>query len=186
MAWHLPATKAHVPPGIQRVALRSHKAVCCRGSRPPEPWLSLAPQAAAWHDTWRRRGIPVPRVFGAYLAQMPAGSRRQPRITVLPGRVRAAPPPSTSTVDPLVRARTRMSEPDSATMHESRAGVAQLAERPSCKRQGSGSIPLTGSVRLPPSGAVGSVREFFVRPEHESNTVGCRSAACLFVHWIKP
>ncbi len=25
------------------------------------------------------------------------------------------------------------------------AGVAQLAEQPSCKRQGSGSIPLTGS-----------------------------------------
>jgi hypothetical protein len=38
-----------------------------------------------------------------------------------------------------------MSGPGSATMHESPAGVAQLAERPSCKRQVSGSNPLTGS-----------------------------------------
>ncbi len=30
-------------------------------------------------------------------------------------------------------------------MHEVPAGVAQLAEQPSCKRQVSGSIPLTGS-----------------------------------------
>jgi hypothetical protein len=30
-------------------------------------------------------------------------------------------------------------------MHESPAGVAQLAEQPSCKRQVSGSNPLTGS-----------------------------------------
>jgi hypothetical protein len=32
-------------------------------------------------------------------------------------------------------------------MHESPAGVAQLAEQPSCKRQVSGSNPLTGSLR---------------------------------------
>jgi hypothetical protein len=32
-------------------------------------------------------------------------------------------------------------------MHESPAGVAQSAEQPSCKRQASGSIPLTGSQR---------------------------------------
>jgi hypothetical protein len=32
-------------------------------------------------------------------------------------------------------------------MRASLAGVAQLAERPSCKRQVSGSIPLTGSKR---------------------------------------
>jgi hypothetical protein len=38
----------------------------------------------------------------------------------------------TSTVDPLVIVRMRMSGPGSATMHESRAGVAQLAEQPSC------------------------------------------------------
>jgi hypothetical protein len=30
-----------------------------------------------------------------------------------------------------------------------RAGVAQMAERPPCKRQVSGSIPLTGSTRSP-------------------------------------
>jgi hypothetical protein len=35
--------------------------------------------------------------------------------------------------------------PGPATMHTSRAGVAQLAEQPSCKRQGAGSIPATGS-----------------------------------------
>jgi hypothetical protein len=35
-------------------------------------------------------------------------------------------------------------------MHEVPAGVAQLAEQPSCKRQVSGSIPLTGSLsRIP-------------------------------------
>jgi hypothetical protein len=39
----------------------------------------------------------------------------------------------------------RMSSPGSATMLESPAGVAQLAEQPSCKRQVSGSNPLTGS-----------------------------------------
>jgi hypothetical protein len=39
----------------------------------------------------------------------------------------------------------RTSGPGSATMLEVPAGVAQLAERPSCKRQVSGSIPLTGS-----------------------------------------
>ena len=88
--------------------------------------------------------------FGAHLAQMPAGGRPQPRPTVLRGRVRAAPPSSTSTADPLVRARMRTSGPGSATMHESPAGVAQLAEQPSCKRQVSGSIPLTGSTRSSP------------------------------------
>jgi hypothetical protein len=36
-----------------------------------------------------------------------------------------------------------------ATIHESPAGVAQLAEQPSCKRQVSGSIPLTGSTSRP-------------------------------------
>ncbi len=39
----------------------------------------------------------------------------------------------------------RTSAPGSATMLEVPAGVAQLAEQPSCKRQVSGSIPLTGS-----------------------------------------
>jgi hypothetical protein len=52
------------------------------------------------------------------------------------------------------------------------AGVAQLAERPSCKRQGSGSIPLTGSVRP----ALSALREFFVRPEHEKQQ--CRVSIC--------
>jgi hypothetical protein len=35
--------------------------------------------------------------------------------------------------------------PGSATMHQVPAGVAQQAEQPSCKRQVSGSTPLTGS-----------------------------------------
>src|SRR5450755_4378769 len=39
----------------------------------------------------------------------------------------------------------RTAGPSSANMHESPAGVAQLAEQPSCKRQVSGSNPLTGS-----------------------------------------
>jgi hypothetical protein len=39
----------------------------------------------------------------------------------------------------------RTSGHGSATMQQVPAGVAQLAERPSCKRQVSGSIPLTGS-----------------------------------------
>jgi hypothetical protein len=44
-----------------------------------------------------------------------------------------------------VSGEMRTSGPGSATMLEVPAGVAQLAERPSCKRQVSGSIPLTGS-----------------------------------------
>ena len=40
----------------------------------------------------------------------------------------------------------RTSGHGSATMQQVPAGVAQLAERPSCKRQASGSIPLTGSI----------------------------------------
>ena len=39
----------------------------------------------------------------------------------------------------------RTSGPSSANMHGAPAGVAQLAEQPSCKRQVSGSNPLTGS-----------------------------------------
>jgi hypothetical protein len=39
----------------------------------------------------------------------------------------------------------RTSGPGSATMFAVPAGVAQLAEQPSCKRQVSGSNPLTGS-----------------------------------------
>jgi hypothetical protein len=46
---------------------------------------------------------------------------------------------------PEVSDQMRTSGPGSASMHEVPAGVAQLAERPSCKRQVSGSIPLTGS-----------------------------------------
>ena len=44
-----------------------------------------------------------------------------------------------------VRARMRTSAGLGLAWRASGAGVAQLAERPSCKRQGSGSIPLTGS-----------------------------------------
>ena len=43
--------------------------------------------------------------------------------------------------EPLMRA----SGLRSASMQRSLAGVAQLAEQPSCKRQVSGSNPLTGS-----------------------------------------
>src|SRR6266536_3520060 len=38
--------------------------------------------------------------------------------------------------------------PRSASMHEVPAGVAQQAEQPSCKRQVSGSTPLTGSTEV--------------------------------------
>ncbi len=76
---------------------------------------------------------------------MPAG--QQPRLALLVRYSTAEPAPllSGSTADLLVRARVRLSGPGSATMHESPAGVAQLAEQPSCKRQASGSNPLTGS-----------------------------------------
>ena len=46
---------------------------------------------------------------------------------------------------PQVSGQMRTSGHGSATMQRVPAGVAQLAERPSCKRQVSGSIPLTGS-----------------------------------------
>src|SRR5450755_3773653 len=42
----------------------------------------------------------------------------------------------------------RTAGPSSANMHEVPAGVAQLAEQPSCKRQVSGSNPLTGSGKI--------------------------------------
>jgi hypothetical protein len=117
----------------------------CQASRVTSgPWLSLALQTALWYGSWRRHGIPGPRfwrVFGTDARRRPPTA--PPNRTPQPGPRR--PPPSTRTVDPLVRARMRMSGPGSATMHESPAGVAQLAEQPSCKRQASGSIPLTGS-----------------------------------------
>ena len=49
----------------------------------------------------------------------------------------------------------RTSGPGSATMLEVPAGVAQLAEQPSCKRQVSGSNPLTGSLSQVQRGSVG-------------------------------
>ena len=49
-------------------------------------------------------------------------------------------------VRPQFSGQMRTSGPSSATMQQVLAGVAQLAERPSCKRQVSGSIPLTGSI----------------------------------------
>jgi hypothetical protein len=47
-----------------------------------------------------------------------------------------------------LRSCKRTSGPGSATMHQVPAGVAQLAEQPSCKRQVSGSNPLTGSGKI--------------------------------------
>ena len=50
-----------------------------------------------------------------------------------------------ATGDGQVRAQMRTSASGWATMHRVPAGVAQSAEQPSCKRQASGSNPLTGS-----------------------------------------
>ena len=56
----------------------------------------------------------------------------------------------------------RTSGPASATMLQVPAGVAQLAEQPSCKRQVSGSNPLTGSRLIQP--AIAMIRTA-ARPE---------------------
>jgi hypothetical protein len=56
-----------------------------------------------------------------------------------------------------VRSRTRTSAGLRLAWRAFGAGVAQLAEQPSCKRQVSGSIPLTGSqVRVGFLGVVGA------------------------------
>jgi hypothetical protein len=108
------------------------------------PWACSPPFPCEMHHRGLRNRVSAAKFWRVFATD---ARRRQPRPAVLHGRVRAAPPPPppTSTVDPLVRARMRMSGAGSATMHESPAGVAQLAEQPSCKRQVSGSIPLTGS-----------------------------------------
>jgi hypothetical protein len=82
------------------------------------------------------------------------------------------------------------SGPASANMHEVPAGVAQLAEQPSCKRQVSGSIPLTGSTFPDPrkpshlrfsqeeSERHGRIRAPGLQDPHKEPTTAPRRQAC--------
>jgi len=83
--------------------------------------------------------------FGTYSAQRAATSRCRPVAAGHPALAQAFQPSPPRRRFPQVRSRIRTSGPASATMHHVPAGVAQQAEQPSCKRQVSGSTPLTGS-----------------------------------------
>ncbi len=89
-----------------------------------------------------RRDVPN---LGTYWAQGAAEDRRLPvstgHITAIDHMLRT----KIAAVDGQVRVQMRTSSPTWANMQRVPAGVAQSAEQPSCKRQVSGSNPLTGS-----------------------------------------
>src|SRR5260370_20893840 len=96
------------------------------------------------HHCCRHRSS-VAETVGTYVAQRAATSRCRPVPAGYP-----ALDPALNRLDRDVD--SRRSDPGyarqaqgSASMHEVPAGVAQQAEQPSCKRQVSGSTPLTGS-----------------------------------------
>src|SRR5215813_2264146 len=85
------------------------------------------------------------RNLGTYWAHGAAEGRPRPvstgHTTVIDHMLRAR----IVAIDDQVRMQIRMSTPEWVTMQRVPAGVAQSAEQPSCKRQVSGSNPLTGS-----------------------------------------
>ena len=109
--------------------------------------------------------------FSTYSAQRPAAARFQP-VPAGYARTGSLSPVANSTDGKPAgqRRNAHVTAGGRLPCSESPAGVAQLAEQPSCKRQVSGSIPLTGSPPLardlglrvrrfpgPPDGGVGGV-----------------------------
>src|SRR5262249_29550544 len=115
------------------------------------------PRAVGSHHPAREPGIPV---FGTYSAQPAVVGRCLP---VSAGQLRTAPgmPVTTRSVGESAGERPVLAakQADRLPCSQSPAGVAQQAEQPSCKRQVSGSNPLTGSQLR---GYFGLIRSRFV------------------------
>jgi hypothetical protein len=91
--------------------------------------------------------------FGTYSAKRAAQDRSQPLSAGHEAAASIGERTVAIQVRPQVSGQMRTSGHVSATMLGVRAGVAQLAEQPSCKRQVTSSILVTGSLALKASQA---------------------------------
>jgi 5-methylcytosine-specific restriction endonuclease McrA len=113
-----------------------------------DPAAVLAVLAEPSLPDGRLTGASGPKTLARIWHRGPPGavySRCQPDTRARRRRARMSWTVTAAATYVQVRAGMSTSGAGSATMHESPAGVAQLAEQPSCKRQVSGSNPLTGS-----------------------------------------